>query len=100
MNRLRQFWHAAKRLFELPRRLRGVRDRRTEPPISVAALTTSLLLGAVLRVPSFLQLEAETRRPGWQRLIGRSKPISDDAFGRVARSPGGRQPNPQAQQGI
>jgi len=34
-----------------------------------------------MRVPSFLQLEAETRRPGWQRLIGRSKAISDDAFG-------------------
>lgn len=81
MNRLRQFWHAADKLFDLPRRLCAVRDRRTDPPISAGVLTTSLFLGAVLRVPSFLQLEAETRRPGWQRLIGRSKPISDDAFG-------------------
>ena len=81
MNRLRQFWHAAAKLFDLPRRLRAIRDRRTDPQISPAALTTSLFLGAVLRVPSFLQLEAETRRPGWQRLIGRSKAISDDALG-------------------
>jgi hypothetical protein len=80
MNRLRQFWHAATKLFDLPRRLRAVRDRRTDPEISAGVLTTSLLLGAVLRVPSFLQLEAETRRPGWQRLVRRAKPISDDAF--------------------
>ena len=81
MNQLRQFWHAADKLFDLPRRLRAVRDRRTDPPISAGILTTSLFLGAVLRVPSFLQLQAETGRPGWQRLIGRSKPISDDTFG-------------------
>jgi len=81
MNRLRQFWHAAARFFDLPRQLRAVRDERTDPEISAPVLTTSLLLGAVLRVPSFLQLEAETRRPGWQRLIGRSKAISDDALG-------------------
>ncbi|MSU61776.1 MAG: hypothetical protein EXS31_05165 [Pedosphaera sp.] len=31
-------------------------------------------------MPSFLQLEAETRRPGWQRLVRRAKPISDDTF--------------------
>lgn len=81
MNRLRQFWHATDKLFDLPRRLRAVRDRRTDPQISSAVLTTSLFLGAVLRVPSFLQLEAETRRPGWQRLLGWSKAISDDALG-------------------
>lgn len=81
MNRLRQFWHAADKLFDLPLRLRAVRDGRSDPQISAADLTTSLFLGAVLRVPSFLQLQAETCRPGWQRLIGRSKPISDDTFG-------------------
>ena len=81
MNRLRQFWQAARKVFALPRRLRAVRDRRTDPPIGAGVLTTSLFLGAVLRVPSFLQLQAETGRPGWQRLTGRSKPISDDAFG-------------------
>lgn len=81
MNQLRQFWQAAAKVFDLPRRLRAVRDRRTDPPISAGVLTTSLFLGAVLRVPSFLQLQAETGRPGWQRMIGRSQPISDDTFG-------------------
>jgi hypothetical protein len=81
VNQLRQFWQAAAKVFDLPRRLRAVRDRRTDPPISAGILTTSLFLGAVLRVPSFLQLQAETGRPGWQRLLGRAKPISDDTFG-------------------
>jgi hypothetical protein len=33
-----------------------------------------------MRVGSFLQLQAETARPGWQRLIGWSRRISDDAL--------------------
>jgi hypothetical protein len=33
-----------------------------------------------MRVGSFLQLQAETARPGWQRLIGWPRRISDDAF--------------------
>jgi hypothetical protein len=80
VNRLRQFWHAARKVFDLPRRLRAVRDRRTDPQIPASVLTTSLFLGGVMRVPSLLQLEAETRRPGWQRLLGRPKAISDDTL--------------------
>jgi hypothetical protein len=62
-------------------RLRTVRTERPEPVIASAALTLSLFLGAVLRVPSLLQLQRETQRRGWQRLVGRLAPISDDAFG-------------------
>jgi hypothetical protein len=62
-------------------RLRTVRTERPEPVIASAAITLSLFLGAVLRVPSLLQLQRETQRRGWQRLVGRSAPISDDAFG-------------------
>lgn len=80
MNRLRQLWSAATKLFHLPRRLRAVRDGRTDPEISSGVVTTSLFLGAVLRVPSLLQLQAETHRPGWQRLLRRDQPISDDTF--------------------
>lgn len=53
---------------------------RPEAVIPTASITLSLVLGALLRVPSLLQLERETDRRGWQRLIGRSKPISDDTF--------------------
>lgn len=83
MNRLRQFWHYAGKVFDLPRRLRGIRDGRPQAVIPTPVLSASLLLGAVLRVPSLLQLQAETARRGWRRLTGWSGPISDDAFGYV-----------------
>lgn len=83
MNRLRQFWHYVEKVFDLPRRLHGVRDQRPQPEIPTPALSASLLLGAVLRVPSLLQLEAETARGGWQKLVGWKGAISDDAFGYV-----------------
>lgn len=33
-----------------------------------------------MRIPSLLQLQSETKRRGWQRLVGWAKRISDDAF--------------------
>lgn len=83
MNRLGQFWHYVTKVFALPTRLRALRDERPQPVIPSRVLSASLLLGAVLRVPSFLQLQAETDRRGWQRLVGWPQPISDDAFGYV-----------------
>jgi hypothetical protein len=83
MNRLRQFWHYVTKVFDLPTRLRGVRDQRSQPVIPTRVVSASLLLGAVLRTPSFLQLQAESARRGWQRLIGWPQSISDDAFGYV-----------------
>jgi hypothetical protein len=83
MNRLGQFWHYVTKVFALPVRLRSLRDERSQPVIPTRAFSASLLLGAVLRVPSFLQLQAETARRGWQRLVGWPQPISDDAFGYV-----------------
>jgi hypothetical protein len=83
MNRLRQFWRYGEKVFDLPRRLRAVRDRRVQPEIPTPVLTASLFLGAVLRVPSRLQLQAETARRGWQRLVRWFRPLSDDALGYV-----------------
>jgi hypothetical protein len=83
MNRLRQFWHYATKVFALPLRLRAIRDERTQPVIPTRALSASLLLGAVLRTPSLLQLQAETARRGWPRRVGWPQPINDDAFGYV-----------------
>jgi hypothetical protein len=80
MNRLRQFWHYVEKVFDLPRHLRAIRDERSQPQIPTPTLSGSLLLGAVLRVPSLLQLESETARKGWQKLVGWSGAISDDAF--------------------
>lgn len=80
MNRLRQFWHYVEKVFDLPRRLRALGDERCRPQIPTPVLNASLLLGAVLRVPSLLQLQSETGRAGWGKLVGWSGPISDDAF--------------------
>jgi hypothetical protein len=83
MNRLGQFWHYVTKVFALPARLRTIRDERSQPVIPTRVFSASLLLGAVLRVPSFLQLQAETARRGWQRLVHWSQPLSDDALGYV-----------------
>jgi hypothetical protein len=81
MNQLRQFWGAAVKVFALARRLRGLRDQRVDPEIPPAVVVGALLLGAVLRVPSFLQLQKETARRGYQRLLAWPRAISDDSFG-------------------
>jgi hypothetical protein len=83
MNRLRQFWHYVGKVFALPARLRAIQDERPQAVIPTRALSASLLLGAVLRAPSLLQLQAETARRGWQRLVGWPQPVSDDALGYV-----------------
>ena len=80
MNRLRQCWHYARKVFDLPDRLAAVGDGRSWPEVPTRAVTASLWLGALLRVPSFLQLQAETARPGWQRLVGLARPLSDDVM--------------------
>jgi hypothetical protein len=84
MNRLRQFWQASQKVFALPRRLRAVRDRRADPEVPTYAVTVTLFLGALLRKPSFLQIQAESRRRGWQRLVDYVKVITDDRMAYVA----------------
>jgi len=63
--------------------LRAVRDRRLYPEIPTPAVSSSLFLGAVLRLSSLLQIQTQTRRRGWQHLLGLSQPISDDSLGYV-----------------
>lgn len=60
--------------------MRCVRNHRPEARIPAPVITFSLFLAAALRLPSLLQLQQETQRPGWQRLVRWAKRISDDAF--------------------
>jgi Transposase DDE domain len=83
VNRLGQFWHYTGKVFDLPRRLRAVRAERCQPDIPTPAVTASLFLGGLLRVKSFLQLQAETSRRGWQRVVGYDAAISDDTLARA-----------------
>ncbi len=80
MNLLRGLWSYGKKVFALPQRLAGVANHRSQPEIATRSITVSLLLAALTRVRSFLQLQSETARPGWQRLTGWSGRISDDAL--------------------
>lgn len=81
MNRLGEFWYYATKVLALPARLRAIRDERSQPVVPTRLHSASMLLGAVLRVTSFLQLQAETDRRGWQRLVRWPQPISYDALG-------------------
>ncbi|MCW5554012.1 MAG: transposase [Verrucomicrobiae bacterium] len=83
MNRLRQFWQYTTKVFHLPARLRAIRDRRSQPEIPTRVFSASLLLGAVLRTASLLQLQAHTQRRGWRHLVRWPQTVSDDAFGYV-----------------
>ena len=83
MNRLRQFWCYAQKVFTLARRLERVRDRRSQPEIPTRAVTITLFLGGLLRIGSRLGLEGKSRKKGWQRITGHARPISDDTLGYV-----------------
>lgn len=81
---LSQFVHYARQRFDLHLLAGAFTDARPQPQIPSRAVWLSLLLGEVVRVPSFLQLEAETRLPQWQRWVGYPAQISHDTFGYVS----------------
>jgi hypothetical protein len=60
MNLLGRFWRYLSKVYELPRRLSGVRDTRLWPRIPTRWVSPSLFVGAVLRLPSFLQIATDT----------------------------------------
>jgi hypothetical protein len=84
MNPLAQFLAYSDKVFALSQQLRGVRDHRPYPEIPTRVVVLTLLLGVVLRVGSYLDLSAQTRRRRWQRLVHWPKAISHDAFPYVA----------------
>ena len=81
---LDQFVSYAEKRFELPLLAGCFGDSRQDPDIPSRAVGLSLILGEVIRVASFLQLEEETKLPQWQRWVGYLDPISDDTFGYAA----------------
>lgn len=81
MNRLAQFLQYTRKVFELKRLLRSVREGRCEPKIPLLPVVLCLVLGVVTRVSSYLDLAYQTKsRRRWRRLCGLKGAISDDTF--------------------
>jgi hypothetical protein len=78
---LDRFVHYAQKRFKLSLLAGFFDDGRQDPDIPPRAVGLSLLLGEVVKIPSFLQLEEETRLPQWQRWVGYPHPISHDTLG-------------------
>ena len=70
MNALAQLLNYARKVFHLPARLRGVRDRRPYAKIPLNPVLLTLVLGVVMRVSSYLNLAAQTHRRRWRHLCG------------------------------
>ena len=78
MNLLGQLWRYLTKVYDLPNRLRAVRDTRLYPEIPTAPVSATLFLGAVLRLPSFHQLAQDSGRAGWRRLLQQDTSLDDD----------------------
>ena len=81
---LSQFVAYAQKRFDLSWLAGAFTDSRPQPEIPSRAVWLSLVLGEVVHIPSFLQLEAETQLPQWQRWVGYKDKISHDTFGYVS----------------
>ena len=85
MNRLAQFLQYTGKVFALKGLLRRVRDGRSAPLIPGLPLALCLVLGAVMRIGSYLDLAEQTAsRRRWRHLCGLKGPVSHDVFGYTA----------------
>lgn len=80
-HQLDRFVTYADKQFQLPLLAGLFADERADPEVPGRAVGLSLLLGEVVQIPSFLQLEEETKLPQWQRWVGYGQSISHDTFG-------------------
>jgi len=78
---LDSFVSYAQKHFDLPLLAGCFADERSDPAVPSRAVGLSQILGEVVQVGSFLQLEEETKTPQWQRWIGYPERISHDTFG-------------------
>ena len=83
-SQLSRFVTYANKRFDLPWLAGSFTDSRPQPEIPSRSVWLSLILGEVVHIPSFLQLEAETQLPQWQRWVGYKHRISHDTFGYVS----------------
>jgi hypothetical protein len=80
MNQSAQFPADCNKVCHLNQLVRGIGEARPQPVIPTRPILLSLLLGAVLRSKSYLQVATRTQSRRWQRLIHWPEPISHDPF--------------------
>ena len=78
---LHRFEAYAQKHFQLSLLAGCFSDGRPQPEIPSRAVGLSLVLGEVVQIPSFLQLQEETKLPQWQQWVGYNDGISHDTFG-------------------
>lgn len=83
MNEMVQLLGYGQKAYKLNTRLRQVRDRRPQAVIPTLPVLLTLLLGALLRYSSYLDLAKQTKRRHWQRFIHWGEKISHDTLGYV-----------------
>lgn len=83
MNLQAQLWRYLTKVYDLPRHLRAVGDTRVDPVIPTSSVSGALFLGAILRLPSFLQMATDSARAGWRRLLQLAAPLNDDVLAYV-----------------
>lgn len=84
MNRLAQFLQYTCKVFGLKRRLRTVREGRSEPKVALLPLNLCLILGVVMRIGSYLDLAQQTKnRRRWRHLCHLQAPVQNEIFGYV-----------------
>jgi hypothetical protein len=64
--------------------LRQTREACVYPQIPVAPVVTSLFLGALLRLPSWLKLAKMARKKTWQRLLQYPQALNHEVFNYVS----------------
>jgi len=84
VNRLRQLWNYAGKVYDMIRRLCRTREGRVYPQIPAAPVVLTLFLGALLRQSSWLKLAKKTRKKTWQRLIDYPHPLNHELFNYVS----------------
>jgi alkylhydroperoxidase family enzyme len=84
MSRLRQFAAYTRKVFHLQRLAARITDTRPNPDIPTQRVWWDLWFGAVCKVPSFFQLQSESRRQPWRRTLGGPRSISHDTLGYVS----------------
>jgi hypothetical protein len=71
--KLAQFLKYVWKVYDIPRGLDSLRDRRKRPRIPTSEVARGLLFTALFRLPSLNALEGELKLPSFQRLLGRSQ---------------------------